>query len=71
MTEKIDISHIQFTSTAFPTAEDQALWHSLSAAEKRAVILRDVEEGLYGDVADNASREALIKKALAKYAHAV
>ena len=67
----LDISHVTFTSTAFPTKADMALWHSLSSEEKKAVVLRDVEEGLNGKAATNASREALTAKVLAQYAHAL
>lgn len=68
--DAIDISHITFSSTAFPTAEDMKLWHSLSKAEQHAVVMRDVNEGLSGPAAKNASREELMAKVMAKYAHA-
>ena len=70
MADKIDVSHIKFISTAFPTAADMKLWHSLSDAEKHAVIMRDIDEGLHGPVAKNANKEDLIAAVMADYAHA-
>ncbi len=67
----IDVSHIKFSSTAFPTAEDLKLWHSLSEAEKRAIILNDVRQGLDGPVAKNFGKDELVAQVLAEYADAL
>ena len=50
----------------FPTDEDMALWHSLSPEEQRAVILRDIEEGLEGPPAQLASKDEIMAEALAE-----
>jgi len=70
-TKKIDVSHIKLTSTAFPTASDMTLWHSLSNAEQYAVIMRDVEEGLKGPAAGKSGKADLMAEVLADYADAV
>lgn len=50
----------KFTSTVFPTAEDKALWESLSPTERLAVVTRDEDAGAKSGVARNASlREVL------------
>ncbi|MEM6898672.1 MAG: hypothetical protein AAF583_02715 [Pseudomonadota bacterium] len=63
MSQDIDISHLKFESRTFPTDADMELWNSLSPAEQRAVIQRDVEEGLVSGTAeidkDDVMREAL------------
>ena len=53
----IDISGIEFSSTVFPTAEDIALWESLSPEERRAVVARDEEAGARSGVAEKESLE--------------
>ena len=63
--ETIDVSHIRFSSAVFPTDEDMALWHSLSPEEQRAVILRDIEEGLEGPPAQLASKDEIMAEVLA------
>ncbi len=67
----VDVSKVRFSSTAFPTAEDLKLWHSLSDEEKRAVILRDVREGLDGAVARKFGKDELVAQVLAEYADAL
>ena len=67
----VDVSHIKFSSTGFPTAEDLKLWHSLSDEEKRAVILRDVRQGLDGPVAKKFGKDDLVAQVLAEYADAL
>lgn len=63
MSNDINISHVQFESRTFPTDADMKLWDSLSQAEQRAVIQRDVEEGLASGTVeidrDDVMREAL------------
>jgi len=51
-----DISRIRFSSSAFPTDEDLALWNSLTPAERRAVVRRDEEAGF---ASGQAPRESL------------
>ena len=51
-TKTIDVSHIRFTSTVFPTEEDMRLWDSLSAEERRAVVRRDLDEAEASGVAE-------------------
>ncbi len=63
-TDTIDVSHIKFTSTVFPTDEDMKLWHSLSAHEQRAVIMRDIKQGLSGPPASNAGRHEIMAEVL-------
>jgi hypothetical protein len=65
-----DISHIEFTSRVFPTDEDMALWNSLSAEHQRALILRDVEEGLASGVSDLQSVSDIVKSVRAETKHA-
>jgi len=67
----LDISQISFASTAFPTEADMTLWRSLSPAEQRALILRDVEEGLRGPAAKKASKDEIMAEALAETTHAL
>jgi hypothetical protein len=64
--DRIDISHLTFTSRVFPTPEDMALWNSLSVAEQQAVILRDVETGL-NSPAVTVSASDLMQSALARH----
>jgi len=69
--ETIDISHIKFTSTVFPTDEDMKLWHSLSAHEQRAVIMRDVKQGLGGPPALNAGKDKIMAEVLDEMQYAL
>ncbi len=70
-TDTIDVSHIKFTSTVFPTDEDMKLWHSLSPAEQQAVIMRDVEQGLKGPPALKASKAEIIGEVLDELKHGI
>lgn len=56
----IEISHIRFSSTVFPTAEDMKLWDSLSAEEQRAVVQRDLDEGEASGIAETESVEEIM-----------
>lgn len=38
----------EFESTVFPTEADMRIWDSLTPAQQRAVILRDIERGRSG-----------------------
>ena len=66
MTTKTDISKITFTSKAFPTADDMALWDSLSPDEKLAVIERDEEAGFQSGVVELETLEQRFQRVLAK-----
>jgi hypothetical protein len=70
-TDIIDVSHIKFTSTVFPTDEDMKLWHSLSPAEQNAVIMRDVEQGLKGPPALKASKAEIMGEVLDELKHGI
>lgn len=67
----VDISHISFTSTVFPTDEDMRLWRSLSPQQQRGVILRDVDDGVRGPAAEKASKDEIMAEALAETPHAL
>lgn len=58
----VDISHISFTSTVFPTDEDMRLWRSLSPAERAAVIARDEEAGFRSGAAEAESLDDRLKR---------
>ncbi|HUJ02652.1 MAG TPA: hypothetical protein VLW75_03370 [Rhizomicrobium sp.] len=59
-TKIVDISKLRFASTSFPTAEDRALWDSLSAAERLAIVERDEEAGFRSGVARNSSLREIL-----------
>lgn len=62
----IDISHIRFASTVFPTDEDMRLWNSLSADEQRAVVRRDLDEAEASGVAEPETAEEIIRRVRAE-----
>ena len=64
--KSIDIFHIRFTSTVFPTDEDMKLWNSLSADERRAVVRRDLDEAEASGVAEQESAEEIIRRVRAE-----
>ena len=66
---KIDVSHITFSSTVFPTEEDMKLWHSLSPEEQLAVIQRELDKGEASGVAEAESMEQLMQRVRAETAH--
>ena len=68
-TDTVDISHVKFTSTVFPTKEDMDLWNSLTREEKQAVELRDEEEGYNSGIAEPRTVEELIAEAKAEMNH--
>ncbi len=70
-TDTIDISHVKFTSTVFPTDEDMKLWHSLSAVEQRAVIMRDIKQGLDSAPASKAGKDEIMAEVLDELQHAL
>lgn len=57
-----DVSHIHFTSTAFPTDEDMKLWNGLSGEQQRAVVRRDLEEAEASGIAEPESAEEIIQR---------
>lgn len=73
MTESkpIDVSHIKFSSSVFPTDQDMRLWHSLSPEEQLAVIVRDEEAGFVSGIARDETLEERLVRVRAEMAHAV
>ena len=61
----VDLSRIKFTSTVFPTAEDMALWESLTPEQRKAVEMRDVEEGYASGLAEPCTMADVIAEAQA------
>lgn len=70
-TQKTDISGIAFSSTVFPSAEDMALWNSLSAEQQRALIERDEEAGSESGTAEPETLEDRLARVRANMAHAL
>ena len=70
-TDTIDVSHVKFTSTVFPTDEDMKLWHSLNEAEQHAVVMRDVKKGLQGPPASKASKDEIMHEVLDDIKHGI
>ena len=62
----VDISHVSFSSTVFPTDEDMKLWDSLSADEQRAVIERDLDQAEASGIAHAVSLEEIIERVRAE-----
>lgn len=58
--EDIDISGISFSSTVCPTAEDRAIWASLSDAQRHAILLRDEEKAFESGLAEKTSKQELL-----------
>ena len=58
----MDVSHIRFTSTVFPTDEDMKLWNSLTALEQRAVLQRDLDDAEASGIADPESAVEVIRR---------
>lgn len=65
-TKTVDISGIKFTSNVFPTPEDMKLWESLTYEQRKAVEIRDEEEGYNSGVAKPRSMDQLIAEAKAE-----
>ncbi len=63
--KEVDISGIKFSSTVFPTAEDMALWESLTHEQRKAVEARDVEEGYASGLAEPCTMADVIAEARA------
>ncbi len=64
--ETVDISGIKFSSTVFPTPEDMELWESLTYEQRKAVEIRDEEEGFRSGVAEPRSMSEIIAEAKAE-----
>ena len=65
-TRTVDISDIKFTSTTFPTPEDIKLWESLTDEQRKAVEIRDVQEGYASGLAEPCTMAELIAEAKAE-----
>lgn len=65
-TKTVDISGIRFSSTVFPTAEDQVLWDSLTHEQRLAILVRDEEEGFRSGVAKASSAQEILAEVLAE-----
>ena len=61
--ETIDISHVKFTSTVFPTDEDMKLWNSLTPEQRKAVEPRDEEQGYQSGLAEPCTMSEIIAEA--------
>lgn len=66
-TKTIDMSHIHFSSTVFPTAEDMRLWDSLSPEEQRAVVRRDLDRAEASGVAPAETMAEVMVRARADH----
>ena len=65
-TKIIDVSHIKFTSTAFPTDEDMKLWRGLTPEQREAVIIEAEEKGFRSGIALDESAEERLARVRAK-----
>ena len=65
-TKTVDISGIRFSSTLFPTAEDQALWESVTPEQRLAILVRDEEEGFRSGIAKACSAQEILAEVLAE-----
>ena len=61
-----DISDLKFSSTVFPTAEDIALWESLSDDERLAIIERDEQAAVDGGIAEKTTLRQLLAEVRAE-----
>ena len=64
--ETVDVSWVKFTSTVFPTKEDMHLWESLTPEQRKAVELRDEEEGYKSGLAEPCTMADIIAEAKAE-----
>jgi hypothetical protein len=62
----VDVSHIRFTSTVFPSDEDMKLWNGLSGDQQRAVVRRDLDEAEASGIAEPESAEEIIQRVRAE-----
>ena len=68
-TKSIDVSHINFTSTAFPTEEDMKLWNNLTPEQREAVVIEAEEKGFQSGIAPDESAEERLARVRAEAAH--
>ncbi len=64
-----DIDDIRFSSTVFPSAEDLALWESLSNEERLAVIARDEQVAFESGVAEKSAMFEILAETRAEAKH--
>ena len=64
--ETVDISHVTFTSTVFPTDDDMKLWNSLTPEQQKAVERRDVQEGIDSGLAEPCTMAEIMAEAKAE-----
>jgi hypothetical protein len=64
--ETVDISGVKMTSTVFPTKEDMKLWESLTFEQRKAVEMRDVEEGRNSGLTEPCTMSDIIAEAKAE-----
>ena len=62
----IDVSDVQLESPTFPTAEDQAIWDSLSPAEQHALISRELDAAEKSGPAQTSSMKDMIARVRGK-----
>jgi len=62
----VDISNVNFSSTVFPTDADMKLWERLTPEQRKAVEVRDEEEGYNSGIAEQRSMQELIAEAKAE-----
>lgn len=59
----VEISHIRFSSTVLPSAEDKALWENLTPEQQLVVLRRDEQAGFESGIADHASMAQILAEA--------
>lgn len=64
--ETVDISKIKFSSTVFPTPEDMAVWESLTPEQRKAVEMREIQEGKASGLAEPCTMADIIAEAKAE-----
>lgn len=68
-TKTVDISHLKFNSTVYPTDEDVKLWDSLSSEEQSAILARDLEEAETSGLAPKQTMAEIIAEARIEMGH--
>ena len=58
-----------FSSTAYPSDADMALWNSLSIEEQKALMVKDEEEGFRSGIASGESLKERLKRVRAEMVH--
>ena len=62
-TKLLDLSHIHFRSTVFPTEDDLVLWNSLSKKEQMTLIERGEEDAFKSGTAPKVTQEEILARA--------